>query len=145
MTRNGDFWVSLCLLGLCSVAAALTLDVPTRGTGGTLGPTFVPWLMIGGISILSLRMLWRSQTIAVAATARPSLRLLGQLCGFLLLMLAYAAAYEPVGYVVSSLVFFVLALLMVGERRWLQLVLVPPGVVLAVYLVFTKIMQVYMP
>ncbi len=85
------------------------------------------------------------QSAASVAIARPSLRLLGQLLGFLLLMLAYAAAYEPIGYVVSSLVFFVAALLMVGERRWLQLLLVPPGVVLAVYLVFTKIMQVYMP
>jgi putative tricarboxylic transport membrane protein len=79
MTRNGDFWVSLCLLGLCSVAAALTLDVPSRGTGGTVGPDFLPWLMIGGISVLSLRLLWRSQSAASAAIARPSLRLLAQL------------------------------------------------------------------
>lgn len=146
MTRNGDFWVSLCLLGGCAAAASLTLDVPGQGTGGTVGPDFLPWLMIGGISILSLRLLWRSQAAAVGvASAPPGVRLLAQLGGFFLMMLAYAAAYEPVGYIVSSLVFFVVALLVLGERRWLHLLLIPPGVVLAVYLVFTKVMQVYMP
>jgi len=145
MTRNGDFWLSLGLLGFCAVAASLTLDVPTRGTGGTAGPDFVPWLMIGGISFFSLILLWRSQRAGAASAAAPKGRVLAQLGGFLLMMLAYAAAYEPVGYLISSVVFFVVALLVLGERRLLHLLLLPPGVVLAVYLVFTKVMQVYLP
>lgn len=145
MTRNNDFWLSLCLLGMCGIAAALTLDVPGQGTGGTVGPDFLPWLMIGGITLFSLLLLWRSQREGAAAVANPGARVLAQLGGFLLMMLVYAAAYEPVGYIVSSLVFFVVALLVLGERRLLHLLLVPPGVVMAVYFVFTKVMQVYMP
>lgn len=145
MSRNSDFWLSFVVLGLSAVAAALTLDVPAAGTGGTMGPSFLPWLMIGGMSLFALILLWRSQRQAPSAAAPFGARLLAQLGGFLLLMLAYAWAYEPVGYLVSSVVFFVAALLMLGERRLLQLLLVPPGVVGSVYLVFTYVMQVYMP
>ncbi len=145
MSRNSDFWLSLVLLGFSAIAAALTLDVPAAGTGGTLGPSFVPWLMIAGIALGALILLWRSQRHAELALAPPGARLLVKLGGFLLLMLVYATVYEPVGYLISSLVFFVVALLVLGERRWLQLVLVPPGVVLLVYVVFTQVMRVYLP
>lgn len=145
MSRNSDFWLSLVFMGFSAVAAALTLDVPVAGTGGTLGPSFLPWLMIGGLSLFSLALLWRSQRHAELAAAPPGLRMLVKLGGFAFLMLAYAVIYEPVGYLVSSLVFFVVALLVLGERRWLQLLLVPPGVVLAIYVVFAKVMQVYLP
>jgi putative tricarboxylic transport membrane protein len=145
MTRNSDFWLSFVVLGFCAVASALTIDVPTGGTGGTVGPNFLPWLMIGGLSLFALILLWRSQRHTPAAQAPFGARLLAQLGGFLLLMLAYAWAYEPIGYLVSSVVFFVVALLLLGERRLLQLVLVPPAIVGAVYVVFTYVMQVYMP
>lgn len=145
MTRNSDFWLSFLVLGLCAAASSLTLDVPTAGTGGTVGPSFLPWLMIGGMSLFALLLLWRSQRQAPAAQAPFGPRLLAQLGGFLLLMLVYAWAYEPIGYLVSSVVFFVAALLLLGERRLLQLLLVPPGVVGAVYLVFTYVLKVYMP
>ncbi len=145
MTRNSDFWLSFVVLGLCAIASALTLDVPSSGTGGTVGPSFLPWLMIGGMSAFALLLLWRSQRQTPAAQAPLGHRLLAQLGGFLLLMLAYAWAYEPLGYLVSSIVFFVAALLLLSERRLLQLLLVPPGVVGAVYLVFTYLLQVYMP
>ena len=145
MTRNSDFWMSFVVLGFCAVASSLTLDVPTMGTGGTVGPNFLPWLMIGGMSLFALILLWRSQRQAPAAQSPFGARLLAQLGGFLLLMLVYAWAYEPIGYLVSSVVFFVVALLVLGERRLLQLVLVPPAVVGSVYVVFTYVMQVYMP
>lgn len=145
MKRNGDFWISLGLLVLSAIAAALTMEVPSQGTGQGAGPNFIPWLMVAGIALFSLALLWRSQRQAAAALARPGARLLAQLGGFLLLMLAYAVAYEPVGYIVSSLVFFVAALLLLGERRLLPLLAVPPGVVLGVYAVFTMVMKVYLP
>lgn len=145
MSRNSDFWLSLIGLVVSAIAAALTVDVPGGGTGGTAGPSFLPWLMIGGIALFSLILMWRSQRLAPAAQAPFGARLLAQIGGFLALMLAYAWAYEPVGYLISSLVFFVVALLLLGERRLLQLVLVPPGVVVTVYLVFTHVMKVYMP
>jgi putative tricarboxylic transport membrane protein len=145
MTRNSDYWLSFVVLGLCAIASVLTVDGPASGTGGTVGPNFLPWLMIGGMSLFALVLLWRSQRQTPAAQAPFGARLLAQLGGFLLLMLAYAWAYEPVGYLISSVVFFVVALLLLGERRLLQLLLVPPGVVGAVYVVFTHVLQVYMP
>ncbi len=145
MRRNSDFWLSLGLLGFSALVAAWTLDVPSGGTGGTLGPSFLPWLMLAGIALGALGLLWRSQRHAEMSAEAPAVRMLLKLGGFLLLMLVYAVAYEPSGYLVSSLVFFVVALLVLGERRWLQLLLVPPGVVGGVYVVFTQVMKVYLP
>lgn len=145
MRRNSDFWLSLGLLGFSALVAAWTLDVPSAGTGGTLGPSFLPWLMLAGIALGALGLLWRSQRHAEMSAEAPAVRMLLKLGGFLLLMLVYAVAYEPSGYLVSSLVFFVVALLVLGERRWLQLLLVPPGVVGGVYVVFTQVMKVYLP
>lgn len=145
MSRNSDFWLSLVLLGFSALVAGWTFDVPSAGTGGTLGPSFLPWLMIVGIAVFALLLLWRSQRQAELAAASPGLHVVVKLGGFLLLMLVYAMVYEPVGYLISSLVFFVVALLVLRERRWLQLLLVPPAVVGGVYLVFTQVMKVYLP
>lgn len=145
MSRNSDFWISLALLAFTAVAAALTTQLPAQGTGRGAGPNFVPWLMVGGIGLSALILLARSWRRAACPHAPVNIRLLAQLGGFLVLMLAYAAAYEPVGFIGSSLAFFLLALLMLGERRLKYLLAVPPLVVLGVYLVFTEIMQVYMP
>lgn len=145
MSRNSDFWLSLVLLGFSALVAKWTLDVPSAGTGGTLGPSFLPWAMIVGIAAFALMLLWRSQRQGEFAAAPPGLRVLAKLGGFLLMMLVYAIAYEPVGYLVSSLVFFVVALLVLGERRWLQVALVPPAVVGGVYVVFAHVMKVYLP
>lgn len=145
MSRNSDFWLSLVLLGFSALVAGWTFDVPSAGTGGTLGPSFLPWTMIVGIALFALMLLWRSQRQGQFAAAPPGLRVLAKLGGFLLLMLVYAIAYEPVGYLISSLVFFVVALLVLGERRWLQVLLVPPAVVGGVYVVFAQVMKVYLP
>lgn len=145
MSRNSDFWLSLVLLGFSALVAGWTVDVPSAGTGGTLGPSFLPWTMIVGIAVFALMLLWRSQRQGQVSIASPNLHVLAKLAGFLLLMLVYAAIYEPVGYVISSLAFFIVGLLALGERRWLQVALVPPAVVGGVYLVFAQVMKVYLP
>lgn len=145
MTRKSDFWISLLLMGLTAAAALLTLDVPGHGTGAGPGPNFVPWLMIGGLALFSLLLLVRTLSEPSAVMGRVSLPLLAKLGGFFVMMLVYAVAYEPVGYLASSLTFFVAALFVLGERRLAYLTLVPLGVVVTLYLVFTQIMKVYMP
>lgn len=55
----------------------------------------------------------------------PTRRTLVRMGLMALLLVAYAAAFEPLGYLVSTLVTFVLGLLLFNERRPLVLILVP--------------------
>ena len=150
MRKNADFWIGLILLAFCAWAAMLTTDISGGGTGTEAGPNFFPWVMIVGIAILSAALLARSLLRAqpqqgTADGDRTSLRMLAKLGFFLLLMLIYAACYVEAGYLISTGVFFVVAMLALGERRILHVVVIPAGIIAGVYLVFTQIMKVYMP
>jgi hypothetical protein len=146
--KSVDFWIAVVLLAFCGIAALLTNQVPDGGMGTKFGPSFFPWLMILGISVLSLTLLVKSlikpnrNSTSVKATSRKVLEKMGL---FLLLMLLYATAYVRAGYLVATGVFFILAMLMLGERRPVHVVIVPAGIIAAVYLIFTQIMQVYLP
>lgn len=154
MRKPVDFWIALILLAFCGYVAYLTTGIPTGGVGTRFGPAFFPWLLVFGIAALSLVLLLRSlyslKTEAEGSAGETGrkgtpAKVLGKMALFLLLMLAYAASYVAIGYLVSSVVFFVVAMLMIGERRVLHVVVFPVCIVVGVYLVFTEIMQVYLP
>ncbi len=147
MPYSADRWCAAVLLLFCGIAASLTLDLPRTGTGTELGPDFFPWLMIGGIALFSAVLLVRARARgsapAVGAELSPSL--LAKMGLFTLLMLIYATLYTTAGYLLSSAVFFIVAMFVLGERRLLPAVVWPAAIILAVYFGFTKIMQVYLP
>jgi putative tricarboxylic transport membrane protein len=150
MSKKPDFWLALALLAFCVFAAVLTTGLSTVGTGTWAGPSFFPWLMIGGIAVLSIALALRS----LAHSRQPNNgggshttggRVLSKLALFFVLMVAYAFVYVPMGYIASTTAFFIIAMLVLGERKILQFAIIPLGIVLSVYLVFTQIIKVYLP
>jgi putative tricarboxylic transport membrane protein len=146
-TRH-DRWLALIVLVFCAVAGRLCMDLPSDATGTTLGPNFFPWAMVIGLAILGvtllLRALWRAREPAEGAHRTGGAMLL-KLGFFVVLMLVYTAAYIPVGYLGSTMGFFVIAMLALGERRPLHVLVIPAAVVLSIYLVFTVALKVYLP
>ncbi|MGP9724269.1 tripartite tricarboxylate transporter TctB family protein [Corynebacterium sp. AOP40-9SA-29] len=59
--------------------------------------------------------------------------------------IAYTYAMTPLGFMLSTLVFMVVGLLIMGIRSPLRLVLVPVGVSVIVYYLFTAALGVYLP
>ncbi len=147
MRRNPDIVIGVGLLFFCVFAAWRTLKVTVPPEGTIAGTSFVPWLMIGGIVVLSLVLIARAVRRAAAAeTIRvPDRATLARMGLFTLLMIGYAFMFMKVGYLVSTLVTFVLGLILFRESRLVVLVLFPLVMTGAIYLGFTKSLGVWLP
>lgn len=65
--------------------------------------------------------------------------------GGALLVALYIWLMRPIGFIPATVVFCVLFLLLVGERRWWMLLLFPIGASALVILVFTQLLTVALP
>jgi putative tricarboxylic transport membrane protein len=148
MRISTELWLTLFVFALSSLAAFLTHSLSTGGLSTELGPAFFPWMMVIGMFafsvLLLVRSIWNKQ-IVKGETPSINWKLLGKLALFLVYMGLYATFYVQVGYLVSTGIFFVLAMLTLGERRPLHFLVIPLLITGGVYLVFTQILNVYIP
>lgn len=152
-THSGknDIVIGAALLGFCGYAAIQTLEVRAVSSGTVAGPTFVPWLVICLVSILSITMIvrallrMRSTTFQDTPVVLPERGTLVRMALFSLLMVVYAGAFMTVGYLPSTLVAFTVGLILFGERRLLVLVLLPISLTVVVYYSFTQFLGVWLP
>ncbi|WP_253383469.1 tripartite tricarboxylate transporter TctB family protein [Notoacmeibacter sp. MSK16QG-6] len=141
-------WIGCGLLAFCGFASWRTTFIKQGFNPGAAGPSFVPWLTIALIGMLSLVLIVRAlrmENEAAANIAIPGRRVLLAMAGFTFLMIGYAASFMPIGYLPSTLATFILGLLLLGERNWLIIVLFPVGMTLAIYYGFTKLLSVWLP
>lgn len=148
MKTNHDTWLALAFLAFCGFAAWQITLLPTGvGNRYIMGPSFFPTVLTAAIAVLALALLVRSLVRAgkvqpvkpVNASARISL------VAFLVLLGAYALAYERLGFLVSSGLVMVSGMFLLGERRVTHLVLWPGVAVAFAWLMFFKIMKVQLP
>ncbi|MBO0906068.1 tripartite tricarboxylate transporter TctB family protein [Jiella sonneratiae] len=162
-SRRTDIWIGAGILAFCAFAGWRTLRIPAVATGTSAGPNFVPWLMIGGIVVLTLALMLRSavaqrsavpQDLAAATTpsdpndaagGAPSGTTLRRMAVFALLLVAYAAFFMPVGYLATTAVVFVAGMALLGERNWIRLIVLPLIITAAVYWGFTRYLGVWLP
>ncbi len=148
VVADADFWLAILLAIFALVAARLTLDLPEGGMSAELGAAFLPWLCIGGLGILAAMLLMRSVARSrhgEVFTVALSPRILAKLGVFALLMLVYGFAYLPLGYLASTSIFFVVAMLALGERRPLHVLVIPMVITLGVWAVFALGLKVVLP
>lgn len=145
---SADFWLAIGFACFLAWVAHLTRDLPSGGIGTELGVGFVPWLCIVGLAILSAALLVRSVVRARQGevfTVDLTPRLVAKLGVFAVLMLVYAFAYLPLGYLISTGVFFVVAMLALGERRPLHVVGYPAAITLGIWAIFVHLLKVVLP
>ena len=144
--KRSDVVIGCGLLLFCSFAAWRSLRIPSRGGSSLTGAAFLPWLMIAAIALLSvwliLRALRQNTNLRIEMPDRTTLRRMALL---VLVFLVYAAAFMPVGYLVSTVAVFIAALWLFGERNWKVLVLFPTAMTGVVYLGFTQALKVWLP
>jgi len=68
----------------------------------------------------------------------------GQCAALLLLMLFYGATLEPLGFVLSTILFLNIGYLIMGERRIKRLLLASVPVVVIFWLIITKLLGIYL-
>ncbi|MFV0333110.1 MAG: tripartite tricarboxylate transporter TctB family protein [Tropicimonas sp.] len=144
--RRSDTVIGMGLLAFCAFAVWRTLKVKTGAGTSIAGPSFLPWLMIAGVTILSILMILRAMRREHGNVVNlPDRSAMIKIGIFVVLLVGYAAAFMPLGYLVSTLTVFIIGLWLFGERRILLLTLFPVVMVGAVYLGFTELLQVWLP
>ncbi|SDL17468.1 tripartite tricarboxylate transporter TctB family protein [Aliiruegeria lutimaris] len=144
--RPSDTVIGMGLLAFCAFAAWRTLRIKVQAGSTIAGPSFLPWLMIVAISVFSIIMIVRALRREHGETiALPDRAALVKIGIFIVLLVAYAAAFMPVGYLISTFAVFIAGLWLFGERRILMLTLFPVAMVGTVYLGFTEVLKVWLP
>ena len=146
---KSDIWIGSGLLIFCAISAWLTLDIKNGMSNSVAGPSMVPWIMIGATAILSLVMIIRAKATQGDGEAKtismPDMHTLLIMLAFVLLLVAYALAFYPIGYIPATLVTFFVGLWLLGERRILVFALFPAIMTFAVYFGFTELLSVWLP
>lgn len=111
------------------------------------GPRFLPLVVITLLLVLSL--VYVAQQLAAVrqggslpAEAFSHLPAAALLVG---LLVVYAFVVGPIGYVISTSAFFVAAARTMGSRHLVRDVVVGIGLSLLVYLMFTRLLGVFLP
>lgn len=123
------------------------LDIETTGDLIS-GPRLFPLVITVAWTVLSacylgqqlLRLARGTDTLPAEPFAH-ALRVLGVLA----VLVAYAFALEPVGYLVSTFVLFVVVAALLGSHHWLRDMVIGLGLSLVVYLSFTQLLAVRLP
>ncbi|MBO0346316.1 tripartite tricarboxylate transporter TctB family protein [Roseibium sp. CAU 1637] len=147
---KADLWIGGGLCAFCAFAAWRTLNIKQVVSPTMAGPSFVPWLMVVVIAVLALCLIFRGLRRAQMAGAGrsmslPDRRSLLRIAAFVVLLVGYAGAFYPVGYIPSTLVAFVIGLWLIGERKIWVLVGFPVVMTCAVYFGFTELLSVWLP
>ncbi len=142
-----DIAIGIGLLLLCGFAAWQTTGIKVPPEDTIAGTSFLPWLMIGGIGLLSLALSARAllRSAREESVEIPGRRTLAKMGLFTALMIAYAASFMTVGYIPSTAVVFVLGLLLFNERRIAVLIIFPLVMTGVIYLGFTRVLGVWLP
>lgn len=113
-----------------------------------VGPSFFPTILAGLLIIFSLASIVFALKGKSKGTVEPlKLSDKGVQRGLLLLLatVVFCAVLEPLGFIPTAIVFLALMMLLMGNRKPLQVLCAPPLVTFSIWLIFEKILNLSMP
>jgi len=127
------------------IYGVLTVGLPERSLPNTPGPAFFPWLITGGLLILSAALLTQSlRASGYTAQATPSqVTRRGWIA--LVAFASYLALLPALGFLTASVPFFAVLTLLYGQRNRLLVVLTAVVVPVVVFVVFRYGFQMLLP
>jgi len=144
----GALLLLLCCLGLVFLGSLVAEPKVLLGRSLTaIAPSLFPSLVLAGLAVLSALFLTRTvrrspKTATEDGMERPNLRR-----AFLLfaIMIAYALAMKPFGFLLSTVLALALVSYLVGNRSPLQIGLVSIISPVLLYLLATRLLAVSLP
>lgn len=137
----GDRVVAVFTTGLGIVMLILAFGFPEPGQPEDPGTAALPQLIGFALTALGIMLLFNSEVNTflpeVGARARTGLIIIASM--------SYTLVLTPMGFMLSTLLFMVAGLLIMGIRSPIRLILVPIGVSVVVYYLFTAALGVYLP
>jgi len=113
-----------------------------------VGPSFFPSVLAGFLILFSGVLIINAlRGKSVGTVERVKLSDKGVQRGLITLAatIVFCAVLEPVGFMLSSIVFLVFMMALMGNRKPWQLLIAPPLVTISVWLIFEKVLNLSMP
>ena len=124
----------------------MTASLPDRSLPNTPGPAFFPWLITGGLLVLSVALLSRSLTVDGSESPQASSdRLAYRRVLFLLWFSVYLVILPYAGVLPASVPFFVGLMWLYGERNRLALTLATIIIPASLFYIFRLAFQILLP
>lgn len=134
------------LLAFSAWYAWLATGLPERSLPNTPGPSFFPLLIVAFIALLSAALLYKG--IMGLRTQEKSTRdgVPTRTAWFMLAAFAIYLTLLPVaGFILASIGFFAVLMLLYGERRPAVIALASTGVTVLLFLIFRYGFQIVLP
>lgn len=146
MRLTAEAIAALALFAACVAYGllALRIDVAPGQATEAFGPRTLPLaLAIAGTGLCALQL---SKSLRnPAATAHEWRAYDWPRAGALLVcMIAYGLLFDPLGFVVATVGFLAAGFAVLGERRWLLLILAPIGFTVVFWLLMTRGLGLYL-
>ena len=113
-----------------------------------IGPSFFPNILAGFLILFSVVLIVNALKNRSIGTLEP-LRLSdkGVQRGLITLAatLVFCVVLEPLGFIPTSIIFLVFMMLVMGKRKPLPILITPPLVTVAIWLIFEKVLNLSMP
>ena len=137
-----DILICIGIFAFLGVFVAQLGEISAEAKGYPMFLIICSALLTGALLIKSIRSYRREQT----GEADPMFKQIMLLViTYTLLFAAYIFLLDKIGYILSTLLFVVISLLMLQVRKLPVLVLLPLGLTFAMYFLFTKFLMVTLP
>lgn len=138
--------VGAVLLVIGVAYGLMTASLPDRSLPNTPGPAFFPWLITGGLLVLSTALLARSLTAdGIDSPQTSSDRLAYRRVVFLIWFGVYLITLPYAGFLPASIPFFVGLMWLYGERNRLALTLATIIIPTCLFYIFRLGFQIFLP
>lgn len=148
-----DRWIALVILGICLIygyAAWFTMDdgLPPFMRRNPIWPSTFPKVLSVLAIIACLSILFgfekSEKTVGEIDYRRLTDYHLGQAIMLLVLMVVYAFALRPIGFVVATASFLFLGSFILGERRYIVMALISLTATMSVWYLVDEVLGIYM-
>ena len=113
-----------------------------------IGPSFFPNILAGFLILFSATLIinaLRGKSKGEVAPLKLSDKGVQRGLITLIATIVFCVALDPLGFIPTAIVFLVFMMLIMGNRKPLQITIAPPLVTLAIWLVFEKVLNLSMP
>lgn len=140
-TKLGDRVAAGLLLAFAVGVFAYTFTFPVPVQDLDPGVTAFPRMVTVLIGVLALVLLVRPREGEPLPRGRAAIRVIVTI----LFLCLYAVVMDSIGFVITTVVFLLAELLLIGVRRPVLLVLVPLGVAVGLFYLFRVFLEVPLP
>jgi len=145
--RIANITIAIILIIFGGFYSYFTAALPDRNLPNTLGSSFMPWVLVTCLYVLSILLLVQTifkgsaETCDYAISKKEGAGILF----LVVIVITYIKAMSFFGFLLTTPIFLAVLMLITGARKWKEVVLTSTLVTFGIYLFFQKVFQIILP